>query len=237
MAKRLPAFRVPKGVPADVRRALRLKKPGQFLSAEKAFQLADLLYAQEAQLVKAHAKQLAAMERARRPATRAKYVEAVQGTQQRYAGLRHALDTLATSQGVDPLPPLASKKAVPVAIVQAPGVDAIQEDEAAAEWEVGVDYTQQAGYEHAKGPSSDVSFNARIYRDDGRRMTAQYVRDAMELFANRGYFPSHVQLRSISWANSRGQRSSSRDEDDLWSFRDILRAVGDAGWRLGAVKR
>lgn len=252
MARLLP-FRVPKGVPADIRRALRLGMPGRFLSTLKALQLADLLGVREHELTRAHARTAAAIERAVRPETRERHYAVLRVLQEEYGAVRHGQELLAEAEGMHPLPPLASPDVVPVVKPIRPKPsprreeeeegeeepeeeDSVAPDEGALEWEVGVDYTEEvAGHRHEKGRASDVVFNARIFRDDGRTMTAEQARGALVRFAREGTMPRGIEVRSVTWSNWKGSESEG-DEDDLDSFRNILAAVGRRGVRVGAVK-
>lgn len=245
MAKRLPPFRVPKGVPTEIRRALRLPAAGRFLSTVKALQLHDALAITERAVQRRHRDAVRAFDTARRPATREKHLRALRAAQHEHGAIQHGLDQLASSAAREPLPPLAGPDVVPVQEARDFDKGYVLPGESALEWEVGVDYSAElAGKAHRKGRSSDVSFNARIFHPDHEPITEYQVREAIDNFAAGGSLVYRVgrrrvplEVRTVSWANWKGQQSRSHHPDDLLSFRAILLAVGDGGLRVGAVKR
>lgn len=231
----LQPFRVPKGVPSDIRRALRLGKPGRFLSTVKALQLHDLLAVKAKEGQKAHNRVLRAFEKARLPQTRQKHLGRLRALQRDYGAIQHGLDQLAESSGFAPLPPLPSPDVVPVTtrdVEESP--DYALEEEGALEIEVGVDYLEAEGWRHRQA-TSDVSFNARLFRRDRRPMTESEARAAMFAFAESGNFPRGIEARTVSWQDYKG-RTGRGTEDDLENFRAILQRVGDGGLRIGLVK-
>jgi hypothetical protein len=228
-------FRVPRGLPAEIRRALRLKRPGTFLSTRKALQLADLLGLREKGLAKEHARVSRALARVKTPKARAKWIGQLRDAQGKFASVRDQLAMLSAQGGVQPLPPLASGDVRPIieppkALPEAPLVPVM-----AREWEIGVDYTEAAGYKHPKGASSDVSFNARLFRRGGKMLSEEDVREAMDRFAGYGDFPEDITARTVRWEDWRG-RERTGQAHELQNFRNILDAVGDEGVRVGAVK-
>lgn len=244
MAKRLAPFRVPKGVPRDIRRALRLPTAGRFLSTVKALQLHDLLEVRERETQRAHAAAARAFDRARRPETREKHLRALRAAQAQHGALQHGLDQLSASAAREPLPPLAGRDVVPTVRAAEFDTGYTLPGESALEWEIGVDYTEElAGKRHHKGRASDVSFNARIFDPRKEPLTEFQVREAIDHFAatgDLGYRSGRrlvpLAVRTVSWANWKGDQFTSKDADDLDSFRAILRRVGDGGLRVGAVK-
>ena len=242
MAARLPPFRVPKGVPSEIRRALRLPRPGRFLSTEKAFRLADALVQVERLVQQDYQRAYKAMERARTTPTREKWVGELRAVQQKAGAVRHGLDVLERAAGYEPLPPLASPSVKPVAPgEEEPSADYFLPEEGALEWEIGVDYTEEvAGAQHRR--TSDVTFNARLYDPRGGVLTESQVREAMDFFASEGELSyksgrGRVTLaaRSVNWANWKGDERQGRQRD-LENFRSILQTVGDKGLRVGGVK-
>ena len=248
MAKRLAPFRVPKGVPRAIARALRLPKAGRFLSTVKALQLYDALLVTERGVQRRHRDAVRAYDQARRPETRERHLRDLRAAQREHGGIQHGLDALSASAAREPLPPLAGPDVVPV--IRAPEFDRgyVLPGESALEWEIGVDYTEElAGKRHAHGRSSDVSFNARVFDPAGEPITEYQVREAVDHFAAGGDLVCTaglgrrkkitLEVRTVQWANAKGQQHRSRHADDLDSFRSILRRVGDGGLRVGAVKR
>lgn len=233
MARRFLPFRVPKGVPSEIRRVLRLGKPGRFLSTVKALQLADLLELAGAFLSREHERASRAAQRAPTPRQRAKLLE----VEQEDARRRAALAQVEEEAGVQPLPPIASRDVVPVVPdAEEEGDDYAQAEEGAAEIEIGIDYVEADGWTHRKGPTSDVSFNARLFRRDRRPMTESDARSAMDYFAGTGTMPRGIDVRTVSWRDARGRVTKGGTEDDLANFQNILRHVGDEGLRVGLVK-
>jgi hypothetical protein len=226
MAKQ-PILRVPKGIPTPIRRALKLNRGGTFLSPVKATQLAALLRAHEDDLQREHRKAARGMERARTQATHDKWSGVLRDLQRQDAVRRSALDDLQRGSGQAPLPPLPSKAVEPLDIED-------MEDISAAEWEIGVDYTEAAGWDHEKGVTSDVSFNARIFRTDHRPIRESELRDVIEDYADTGVMRRGFQARAVRWQTARGDVRRG-DVDDLFSFRAILLTVAQE-LRVGAVK-
>lgn len=234
MAKKLPLLRVPKGVPSAVRRALRLGKPGRFLSTVKALQLHDLLTLEAKRVQKLHNATLAKFERARRGETKQKHLGHLRALQRDYGGIQHGLDQLSEEFGFEPLPPLASPDVRPVApFAEEESDDYALPEEGALEAEIGVDYLDAEGWHH-RG-TSDVSFNARLYRRDRRPLTESDVRAAIFQFADTGHFPRGIEAKTVTWQDYKG-RTRTGTEDDLENFRGILLRVGDSGLRIGLVK-
>lgn len=236
MAKRKPLspFRVPKGVPSDIRRALRLGKPGRFLSTQKALQLYDLLIFQAEQGAKRHSSILAKFETVKRPETKSKYLGLLRASQEEYGGIRHGLTQLAEEFGVEPMPPLASSDVVPtIPEAEEPDEEYALEEEGALEAEIGVDYLDAEGWHHPG--TSDVSFNARLYRRDRQPLTESDVRAAIFQFADTGHFPRGIEAKTVTWQDYKGVTRRGR-EHDLENFRAILLRVGDSGLRIGLVK-
>jgi hypothetical protein len=236
-------FRIPKGVPRDIRRALRLDKPGRFLSTLKALQLSDLLQEREDELAREHARAYRASERARTKATRDKWLRELKEIQGEHGAVRHGLDFMERGAGQEPLPPLASPDVVPVVKAEGFAEEYVVPHESALEWEWGVDYTEEvAGHRHKKGRASDVSFNARVFDPSGAPITELQVREAVDFFASEGELSYKsggtrvvLECRAVNWADWKG-RESSGTEKDLGSFRSIIDAVGDRGLRVGATK-
>lgn len=111
-----------------------------------------------------------------------------------------------------------------------------------SEWEVGVDYTEAEGYYHRHGHHSDVSFNARIFRDNGDPLSAEEATEALRQVADTGALPHGFSAQAVRWQRWHGTRPGRwRDgkEADLENFRLILQRVGAQGIsvRLGKVKR
>lgn len=249
----MSAFRVPKGVPADIRRALRLGKPGRFIKTLKALQLADALQVRERELTRTHDKAWRASERARTPATRQKWTRALKEVQREHGQIQHGLEILARGAGVQPLPPLASRDVVPVVRTATPApqiyagtverLSVAGKLVGATEWEIGVDYSQEAtGHRHKGGRTSDVSFNARIFDPGGKSISEAQVRDAMDFYASEGTLSYAtprgrrlLAVRAVSWANWKGDARQGQAKD-LAAFQNILQVVGDGGLRVGAVK-
>lgn len=244
MAKRLPPFHVPKGVPPDIRRALRLGKPGRFLSYEKAYRLADALAESEKEVKRAYSRAIRGLERSRTSPTRSKWLDALKGVQGRYGAIRHASDILERSRGFESLPPLASPDVRPLAITdQKPSAKYFTPEESAWEFEIGVDYSAEVSdVRHDHGRASDVAFNARIYDPAHKPLTESQVREAMDFYASTGelsYRTSRgrhrLKAKAVNWQNWKGaEREGS--ESDLENFRAILQTVGDGGLRVGGVK-
>lgn len=233
MAKRLSPFRVPKGVPTEIRRALRLGKPGRFLSTQKALQLYDLLGFQAEQGAKRHSSILAKFETVKRPETKSKYLRLLRASQEEYGGIRHGLNQLAGEFGAEPVPPLAGPDVVPTIPDVGFGGGHGAPEEGALEVEIGVDYLDAEGWHHAG--TSDVSFNARLYRRDRRPITESDARAAIFQFADTGHFPRGIEAKTVTWQDYKGVTRSGR-EHDLENFRGILLRVGDSGLRIGLVK-
>lgn len=249
----MSAFRVPKGVPADIRRALRLGKPGRFIKTVKALQLADLLQVREREITRSYAKAWAASERARTPVTRQKKLSVLKQLQGEHGKIQHGLEILARGAGVQPLPPLASRDVVPVVRTATPApqiyagkverLSVAGELVGATEWEIGVDYSEEAtGHRHTGGRTSDVSFNARIFDPRGKPISETQVRDAMDYYASQGELSyatprgrHTLAVKAVSWSNWKGDVRQGKPKD-LAAFQNILQVVGDGGLRVGAVK-
>lgn len=236
-------FRLPKGVPAEIRRQLRriasrrLPKPGQVLSYENALLLHDLLTFERQRLAKPLHAAVRALDKARRPETRQKWLEVVKAARGTAERLEHAVIQLERAEGIAPVPPLASRDVRPTIDTDFEGPDYLLPEEGALEWEVGVDYTEESGWSHRQGRTSDVSFNARLYRRDRRPMTESDVRAAIDRFVSTGDMPHGIAVRSVSWANWKGVASAKRGTvTDLENFQNILVAVGNEGLRIGGVK-
>jgi len=242
MAKRKPLapLRVPKGVPSPIRRQLRLGKPGQFMPTVKALQLFDWLTFAAEDGQKSHDRLLAKFETVKRPETKAKYLGLVRDSQAEGGGIYHALNQLAEEFGVEPSPPLASPDVVPtIPDLEEPGEDFAQPEEGALEVEFGIDYLEAEGWYHQHGDGSDVSFNARIFRQDGRPLTESDAREVAMEFASSGEMPGGIEVRTVKWSNTRGERTRrgiASNDHDLRDFQRILRRVGDSGLRIGLVK-
>lgn len=190
-------LRMPKGVPHEVVRALRLgkKKAGQYLDYATAFRLRDALRTYYTPTPKAIRK--------RKPSTRKK-------------------------PAPKPLPP------APVVEIEE-DQEPEPEPEGALEWEVGIDYT-------ARVRTSNVSFNARFFRRDGRRMTEDDARDVLRHIVYTGEAPPGIDVQSVYWQRRKGGHKRYGRTGEMTAFYDILSAVGDDGMaatplRLGAVKR
>ena len=240
---RVNQFRVPKVLPKGIRSLIRLGKPGQFLSAEKAFRLHDLLTTFADQLAKQTAKPYDRMEAARRPETRQKWQREFFKIQSERNAAIEGRALLEKSAGTEPLPPLARRDIKPVVKTRKRGPDHIARGEKAREWEIGVDYSEESsGRRHKHGRSSDVSFNARIFHPDDELISERQVRAAMDYFASEGelgYWERgefvELEADSVRWMTAKKiQRRGS--QDDLDNFRAILMTVGDRGLRVGAVK-
>lgn len=237
-SKRLPALRVPKGVPPAIRRALRLGKPGRFLDAGKAFRLADALAATEQQLQRDAQQAFRRMEKARRPQTADKYRRELGKIQGLRGGVAQGRASLERASGQEPLPPHAPKTLRPVVQTRVKSPKHIRPGDTAHEWQFGVDYRGK----HKKGRASDVMFDARVYDPDGRPITEAQIRSAVDFFASEGQLSYRTRtgrrqlaVQTVRWTNWKGQ--TRRGElSDLQMFRDILMAVGDGGLRVGAVK-
>ena len=244
LVKRLAPFRVPKGVPAAVRRALRLPKPGRFLSTVKALQLHDLLEVSARAARKEHTKIVRGLERARTTETRQKYLAKLRAAQRGAGAIEHGLEQLSRSSAREPLPPLAGRGVVPTIEAEEFSPTYALPGESALEWEIGVDYTEEtAGRRHRHGRASDVSFNARLFDPAGDPVTEYQVREAMDNFTHGGDLAYRsgrgwvtLEARTVRWENWKGAVRHG-DESDLDNFRAILQRVGDGGLRVGAVKR
>lgn len=232
------AFRIPKGVPPAIRRALRLGKPGQFLDAGKAFRLADALDTLETQILKDVAYPYRNMERARTAATRQKWQREFGKLQELFNTIGKAKAQLTQPPEQAPLPPHAPKTLRPVVQTRVKSPKHIRPGDTAHEWQFGVDYRGK----HKKGRASDVMFDARVYDPDGLPITEKQIRQAVDFFASEGElsYPTRrgrhpLAVQTVRWTNWKGQ--TRRGElSDLQMFRDILMAVGDGGLRVGAVK-
>lgn len=109
------------------------------------------------------------------------------------------------------------------------------EEPGAVEWEVGIDY--KAGVS-----SSNVAFNARFFRRDGRRMTEDEARDVLRHMIYTGEAPDGIDVQEVYWQRRKHGRKRYGGTQHLPSFFNILQEVGDGGMettplRLGAVKR
>jgi hypothetical protein len=240
VAKRLAPFRIPAGVPTAIRRALKLGKPGRFLSTVKALQLHDLLTWESKQVRKTHQRLFAGLERARRGETRQRYLTALRETQRTAGRLQHGLSQLSDEFGFEPLPPIPSRDVVPVAPRETePSPDYALEEEGALEIEIGVDYVEAEGWYHDQGHTSDVAFNARLFRRDGGPITESDARAAMLHLGDTGHLPDEIDVRTVTWQpwqmiGTKKKRYGTKS--DLDNFRDILQRVGDSGLRIGLVK-
>jgi hypothetical protein len=226
MAKR-PILRVPSGVPAPIRRALHLTRGGSFLSYAKAAQLMAALHGYEEDLQRDYDKAARAMERARTQPTHDKWGKELRAVQRQDAERRAALAALQKGAGQEPLPPLPSKAVEPLDVLD-------ESDVSAAEWEIGVDYTEAAGWDHEKGSTSDVSFNARIFRTNRQPIHESELRDVMEVFAETGHLRGGFEAKAVRWQTASGYKRRGT-ADDLESFRAILLTVAQE-LRVGAVK-
>lgn len=234
-------FRMPKDVPRHIARALyrtssrTIPKPGQMLSYDNAFLLHDLLtvHRQTLRPVVEHAVER--MEAARTVVTRQKWQAVAQATIREAHASEAGLREIEAAAGVEPLPPLASRDVVPVVDRDVDDDDEDSDDyalreEGAEEIEIGADYRA------AKGRTSDVSFNARLFRKDGRPITESDARSAMYTFTDTGRMPSDIGCRSVTWSGWKGTRTRTGRLSDLENFRAILMTVGDYGLRVGLVK-
>lgn len=183
---------MPKGVPPEVVRALRLgrKKPGQFLTYETAFRLRDALRTFYAPAPK-------------RKAPKKKPKKAAPKVERRVFEIEEPEPKRAPEAG-------------------------------AVEWEVGVSYS-------AAVRTSNVAFNARFYRRDGRKMTEADARAVLRHIVYHGQAPDDIEVREVWWARRKDARRRYGRTKDMTAFYDILGAVGDDGMtttplRLGAVK-
>lgn len=108
-----------------------------------------------------------------------------------------------------------------------------EEEEGEAEWEVGIDYK-------AHDRTSNVDFNARIYRYDGGKLSEADARAAFSEAIWTGQAPPGVAIRDVWWQRAHGRKRHGR-VGHLEPFRNILSRVGEAGMRtiplrFGAVK-
>lgn len=187
-------LRMPKGVPPEIVRALRLgqKKPGQYLDYGTAFVLRDALQAYYTPTPKK-----------RRPPVKR------------------------TKPAPKPLPPVAPPP-------QPEPDEEPEEEPGALEWECGIDY-------HAAVRTSNVAFNARFFRADGRRMVEEEARDVLRHIIYTGEAPVGVVVQEVFWQRRKGGHKRYGRTSEMTAFYDILSAVGDDGMtttplRLGAVK-
>lgn len=217
-------FRVPKGVPSDIRRALRLGHGGSFLSYVKATQLATVLEAALWDVSRDHDKAVRAYERVRRPATRAKYAALIRDSQARWSALETALDDLLRM--LEPPEPLA------------------------VEWELGVMYDASENFSdcqfNARLFRADGEPMTEAQVVDAIANFARHDRGTLEFYAGGEYVP--VEVKAVDWANWKGAWKYDKDrqrargkQSDLENFRGVLKAVGERDWnlepwRLGAVK-
>jgi hypothetical protein len=240
MAKRkaLAPFRIPKGVPKEIRKALRLGKPGRFLSTVKALQLFDLLAFEAKRGAKRHSALVAKFETVRRPETKAKYLGLVRASQEEGGAIGHGLNQLAEAFGVEPLPPLAGPDVVPTMPgLEEPDEDFAQEEEGSLEIEFGVDYVESEGWTHPTGKGSDVSFNARIFRSDKRPLTESDAREIVAEFVRTGHMRDGIKVQTVSWQRPTWPKEkSSSQAHHLEHFLNILHRVGDGGLRIGPTK-
>jgi hypothetical protein len=240
MAKRkaLAPFRIPKGVPKEIRKALRLGKPGRFLSTVKALQLFDVLAFEAKRGAKRHSALVAKFETVKRPETRAKYLGLVRASQEEGGRIGHGLNQLAEEFGMEPVPPLASPDVVPIARrEEEPDEDYAQEEEGSLEIEFGVDYVESEGWTHPTGKGSDVSFNARIFRRDKRPLTESDAREIVAEFVRTGKMREGIQVQTVRWQRPTWPKEKeSSQAKHLDSFLDILTRVGDGGLRIGPTK-
>ncbi len=131
-----------------------------------------------------------------------------------------------------PLPKPAPQAAPPEAFEDFP--EPAPEEPGAVEYEVGIDY--KAGVS-----SSNVAFNARFFRRDGRRMTEDEARDVLRHMIYTGQAPDGIDVQEVYWQRRKHGRKRYGGPGHLPAFFNILQEVGDGGMettplRLGAVK-
>lgn len=184
-------FRLPKGLPREITRVLRLgrKRPGQFIDYATAFRLRD------------------------------------------------ALRSYYTPTPTAPRKPAKRRKPAPKPRPEPEIVEAEEPEveEGALEWEVGIKY-------EASVRTSNVAFNARFYRADGRVMTEDDARGVLRHIVYHGEAPPGVIVQEVYWQRREGGRRRYGRTGEMTAFYDILGKVGDDGMtttpiRLGAVKR
>lgn len=82
-------------------------------------------------------------------------------------------------------------------------------------------------YDAKKGPTSDVNFNIRVSRVDGRGVTEADARRALEAIAtgNAAEMPSDLEVSGTDWTSPGSKRRSTRwgmDGDNAFAFSDIV---------------
>lgn len=233
---------MPKDIPAAIVRTLGLPQAGAFISYEQLSQLDFVIDGIERELQRDILKAFTGMERARTSETRDKWSQQAAEIMSERNQFKHYRTEVARVQEREELPPLASPDVIPVSRKHRDGDDddgdgdELPEDFSADEWEFGQDYAPSGKDSPSHSRSSNVKFNARIWRKDGLPIARQEVVDVVDYFASTGEWNDSYEISTVSWENWKGAETNGAHGErfsDLENFRSILQV---AGVRVGAVK-